>query len=385
MAGATSTSRHNYGTHINLNLLSTLTAVTVTTYGEDRVLAAIQRELDYHNELMRDAVSSFCEITTDEQRAVGTTAGYIEMDEIDEIGTPPAQKPPLAAGQALGFPLRKYGVSVQWTYTYFKKATPADLAITTRAILMADRRNVTRAINRTLFRPTNSTFRDRWGRNLPLAVKALANADSFPIPLGPNNEYFDPATHTHYSGIASATWNSSVAGDITTSAAALASAVSTVTEHYPGGEVLIYINPAQEAGIRRMTANFQPLLDVRLAMAAPTYPATAGTYVEGVSLNTRPVDATNRAIGLFGNSMVWLKPWVPAGYIYIFNSAIKPMAYRIPEDDSGDLQMVFEDELHPLRAQVFERMFGFGIQDRTAAAILNIGSGTYAWNDTTFS
>jgi hypothetical protein len=302
MAGATSTSRHNYGTHINLDLLSTITAESITTFGEDRVLAAIQRELDYHNELMREAVGSFCEITTDEQRAVGTTAGYVEMDEIDEVGTPPAQKPPLAAGQALGFPLRKYGVAVQWTYTYFRKATPADLAITTRAIMMADRRNLTRAINRTVFRPTNSTFRDRWGRNLPLAVKALANADGFPIPLGPNNEYFDPATHTHYSGIATATWNT----DLTAAAAAVASAINTVQEHYAGGEVLVYINPAQEARIRAMTANFNPFLDVRLAMAPPVYPATSGTFVEGTPLNTRPVDANNRAIGLFGNSVFWI-------------------------------------------------------------------------------
>jgi hypothetical protein len=45
--------------------------------------------------------------------------------------------------------------------------------------------------------------------------------------------------------------------------------------------------------------------------------------------------------------------------------------------------MTFQDENHPLRAEVFEREFGLGIQERTNGAVLYInGSGSsYVWDD----
>src|SRR5207253_164833 len=144
--------------------------------------------LDFHNQQVNEALSLFVEITQERARAVGGMS-QMEMDEVDEYGLADAQRARPTSGN-LGFPLRLYQLPLQWTRTYLLNATPADIALTTATHLSADRRNLEKQIRRALFRPTNSTFKDRLVDWYQLPVKALVNADSFPVPPSPDNNSF---------------------------------------------------------------------------------------------------------------------------------------------------------------------------------------------------
>ena len=74
--------------------------------------------------------------------------------------------------------------------------------------------------------------------------KRLVNADSQPIPNGPNGEVFDAATHTHYD------WLNSTAP----TEAALLAAINDVVEHGHGGQVRLNINQAAETAVRGMAS-----------------------------------------------------------------------------------------------------------------------------------
>ncbi len=45
-------------------------------------------------------------------------------------------------------------------------------------------------------------------------------------------------------------------------------------------------------------------------------------------------------------------------------------------DGFGSLQLVYEDESHPLRAKSYEREFGIGVWTRTGAAVLFVDAGS---------
>jgi hypothetical protein len=342
-----------YGTLATLDTLAT-TQQTVVAYGEDKVFEEISALLDAHNVLMEEKMRDLVERTTDRLRRYGTRE-QMEMEEIDEYGTPEAQK--VTAGANLGFPLRMYGIAVQWTRKFFQNATVAELTAQFVAAQEADVRNLDRAIKQALFKPTNYTFTDRLIDRVELPVKALINADSTTVPLGPNGEVFDGATHTHY--LANATLTE----------AAVESLLETVVEHYATGQVMLYINRAQEAGIRAMTGSFTAYLDTRII------PGSGVTRANGALDQTQ---LYNRAIGIFDQAEVWVKPWVPANYLLAWvKGAPKPLAYRERNAGSGNFMIAFEDEVHPLRARAMEREFGIAVNERTSAAILEVGDGTY--------
>jgi hypothetical protein len=343
-----------YGT---LNTLDTLRASqqSIAQYGEDRAFEAIDAAMQAHNAILREQMTDFIEETTDRQRRYGG-ASTLSLDEVDEGGTPDAQK--VSAGVTVGFPLRLFGLSVQWTRKYFQNATGAELAAQFDAATDAHYKRVTREIKRAIFTPTNSTFTDRLIDSVDLAVKAFVNADSAAIPNGPNGETFDGATHTHY-----------VARVSTLAASDVISAIETVLEHHAAGGVRLYINRASEAAIRAMTTNFTAYLDTRLVGATSSTQAN-GTLSE--------LNLYNRAIGIFDSAEVWVKPWVPANYMFVFvQGAPKPLVLRSRNPNSWGLTIAADDEVHPLRARVVESEFGVGVWTRTNGAVLYTGGTSY--------
>lgn len=346
-----------YGTVITLDTIRAITGTTVLQFGEDAIFDAVQAELDIVNAQLNTALGTFVETTTDRLRRGYGSQVDMEMVEVDEMGTPETQKyvPP---GQNMGFPLRRKMLALQWTRTAFDRMTPRELALQVDSAIKADRKGIYRDIKQALFSSTNLTFTDRWVDHISIPVKALANADGFPMPFGPNGEVFNAATHTHYLATASL-----VAGDIT-------GLWKTVAEHYSSGQIMIYINQAQEAAVRAMTGNFIAYTPVNIVN-----PTTA-VQAQGT---TQPFNQYNRAIGLFDQvAEVWIKPWIPAGYMLCFNTgARRPLAMRRSDLGSSDFQLVYEDENHRLRARNFQREYGLGVQERTAAAVLYIGGGTY--------
>lgn len=342
-----------YGT---LNTLDTLAASqqTVAAFGEDNAFTAIQAALDAHNNIMNSVLDNFVERTTDNLRRYGG-ADNMSMDEVDEFGRGDAQK--IAAGVNIGFPLRLFDVTVQWTRKFFQNATGAELASQFTAVLDAHRKRVTREVKKAIFTPTNNTtYVDRLKANVTLPLRAFANADSQSIPIGPNGEVFNSATHTHYIARAAAL----AASDI--------SAVLTlVREHYATGNEFLYINQAQEAVIRTFTTNFTQYVDSRII------PASTAQVGRG---NLPPFNLYNRPIGLFDGAEVWVKPWIPAGYAFAWIDTVKPLVLRTRSADSGNLTIAAEDEAYPLRARTMESEFGVGVWQRVGGAVLDITDAT---------
>lgn len=341
-----------YGT---FSVLDTLAASqqTVAQFGEDNAFSAVDAALAAHNRIQQELLGAFVETTSDRLRRYGGVDA-MSMDEIDEFGTPDVQK--ITAGSNVGFPLRKFSIALQWTRTAFQVMRANELAANVNAAFTADEKRIIREIKRAIFTPTNSTYLDRYVDNVQLPVKALVNADSAPLPLGPNGETFNAATHTHYLGTASF-----VAADLTT-------LIETVLEHYNTGQPMMFINRAQEATIRGFTG-FTAYLDARIIPASGTQSAQG---------NLDAVNLYDRAIGIFGGAEVWVKPWMPAGYVFAtIQGQPAPLVFRTRDGGSGNLELVFEDENHPLRARVWEREFGVGVWTRTNGAVLDTAHSSY--------
>ena len=250
-----------YGT-LSMADLKATTTQSVVQMGpgyEEAIYQVFKNSLAAHNRVTDNLVSTFVERTTDRLVGVGGIQ-TVKMDDLDEFGTGHAQK--VAPGENMGFPLRLAGLTLQWTLTYFQRATPAALANQLTAAADADKLRVIRDIKRGLYYSTNTSFVDvRMADQATLAVKALANADSMSVPVGPNGETFNAATHNHYAGT-----SSFVAGDLTT-------LITNVAEHYEANDIVLAINPAEEATIRAFTG-FVATVDARIVQ-----PQTA-TYVQ---------------------------------------------------------------------------------------------------------
>lgn len=345
-----------FGTLLTLDTLATLTGTTVYKFGEDAIFEALQREIAIYNTQANEVIDFFCERTTQNIRRWGDTT-EMEMQRVDQVGVPDAQKPALP-GNNLGFPLWRFALLLQWNRTYFERATPAELARKTDASIKADRKNLLRQVKTALFYPTNTSFVDTLNDNITLPVKALANNDGMNGPMGPNGEVFDwTAAQNHYLATAALT------------AANITAAITAVNEHYADADLVIYIPQGLEVTIRGFTANFKATIDARLR------DQSTNIVLASTGLRT---NSNNRLIGLFDQAEVWVKPWMPANYIVVMNRAArKPLAYRTYDAASGDFRLVYQDEKYTLRAQDFEREFGIGVQERTAAAILYTGGGAY--------
>lgn len=343
-----------FGTLVTLDTLAA-SDQTIAEIGEDKAFAAIDAALEAHNGIMNELVTGLAETTVDRQRRYGGDDN-MAMDEVDEFGRGDAQK--IKAGITVGFPLRLFDMSVQWTRKFFQNATGREMAAQLTATQKAHRRRVIREIKRAIFKPTNTTgFVDRLVDNVQLNLKAFVNADSAAIPSGPNGEPFDGATHTHYLATASL-----IAGNVV-------SLLETVREHYNTGQQMLYINRAQETAVRGFTANFTAYLDARII----------GQTDENQARGTlNPNNLYNRAIGIFDGAEVWVKPWIPANYIVSWLDGVpKPLVKRERRAGAGNLVIAAEDEQYPLRARTLEAEFGFSVWNRTNGAVLQTNNASY--------
>lgn len=350
------------GTHTIADLLdNAFASTTVVEFGIERLNDAIQADLNVHNQRMREIVAQMAIITTERSTVYGTN-DTAEMHSADEFSRGPTQK--VTVGSKVEFPLDKKQTALGWTYDYFKRATVNDIAKQQVAVRKAHLTAVINAMRDALFGSSNFTSVDRFRDNLSLSVKRLVNADSASIPNGPNGETYDASTHTHYDS------TTSVSGSGLNTA--ILATISDVVEHGHGGQVVLYINRAQEAAIRLLT-DFTPYLDPRVI------PASTTTRANGM-LDTSRLD--NRAIGIFGAAEVWVKPWVPADYFLCFDRADprKPLAFResVVGAESGlQLGGPRRLEAHPLMADYYEAFLGVGVWTRTNGAVLyaNAGAG----------
>lgn len=134
-----------------------------------------------------------------------------------------------------------------------------------------------------------------WSITSSSSVKAFVNADGAEMPVGPNGESFNPATHTHF--LASTAF----------AAANLDALIDTVIEHYGAGMPVVEINQAQEQAVKGFTG-FAAYLDARI-IAAPNVQRADGQL--------DPVNFNNRAIGVYRGAEIWVKSArIPANYLF---------------------------------------------------------------------
>jgi len=341
-----------------LSTLDTLAATqqSIAEYGEDRAWDQIDVALAAHNRQMQELVDGFVEITADRQRRYGSAASK-SMQELDQFGQPAPQK--VTAGVTVGFPLRLYGDALQWTRKFMQTpGSAAQLTAELNSMMDADRRNIIYQIKKALFTPAGYSFLDVLIDSVTLAVKPLVNADGASIPLGPNGESFNAGSHTHYLY----TTGTAIA------AADLSGLITTVLEHHNTGTPVVYISTAEESAVRGLVG-FTAYIDARIVRGGG-----ATTDVAGAGLDM--MNPYDRAIGLFGAAEIRVRPWMPSGYLLatVLNAGMSPLVMRT-RGGFGALQLIFEDESHPLRAKSYEREFGMGVWTRTGAAVLYIDTG----------
>lgn len=346
-----------YGT---LNVLEDLAEDTNPVAGrEDEIAARFQEALDIHNRLFADMVSDLAMTTDQAELALGAADEAI-IDELDEWGAADASK--AANFGQVGFPLRIYGGTIQWTRTYFEMVSAAELAAQLDAFAAADLRVFQNMLKRVLFNNTNtSSYFDRLQTKRTYDLKALLNGDGQPIPPGPNGTTFDGATHTHY--LANATLTS----------AAVESLLNTVIEHGIDGQLVLYISKSDEATVRGFSG-FSPYLDARVTV-------TGAAQIGNQTLDVNNPD--NRAIGVFGGAEVWVKPWVPQNYQVAIDvgGGFKPLGIRTRTGSltgSGAFRIIADHEHYPLRAQNLGREYGIAAYGRWKAAVLKSNNATYS-------
>lgn len=349
------------GTNSTFDLLATrfqYPNTRLSEIGEEDAYRSIAMLLDDHNTIMRSIFADLADYTTERDALYGGGETGV-MFEVDEYGTAPPTK--TTAGSVVGFPLKRFEKAWQVTKKFFQKATMGELLAQINYMQTSDRLNMIREAKIALFNPVNYTADEYLGdhRTQPIiAVKRLVNADSMPIPPGPNGESFPADTHTHYLGT-----GAFVAAD-------LIAVKETVLEHFGNGDFVIAIARAQEAAIRAMIPNF-----VYTLPGSQVGPTTA-IQLPGTTLPIVPTG--RRQIGEFDGIPVEIKPWIPSNYIVVYNRSVKPLAIRTEGGLAGELQIDADEEKHPLRAKTYSREFGIGVRNRTSAAILFTGNATYA-------
>lgn len=329
----------------------------VNQFGLNEAFDAIEELWTAQNNQIREQRAEFVDTTT-LQFMIMSAPDSETTQELSEYGTPNPQK--ITPGQQIGFPLRKFGRSWQATFTDMKVMTGKEIAANGLAAATADLRRVQERIRNALYGPLNYLFTDRLvdrRQQYQLPVKALANGDTFPLPVGPNGEIF--TNHNHYlatvgASAAQSDWDLLIA---------------TVMEHHNSGTPRLIVNQADVGTVRGfIKANgadvFVPDVDARLIQ-----PLTA-TYTTTPIVTT---DLYNRRIGIYNNAEVWVKPWAIAGYPVCYQANIndKPLMLRERMDGSGDMQMVWEGVGHPLNAKVWEREFDIAVYNRIGAAVLD--------------
>lgn len=353
-----------YGTYAindSLGVLANNLNVQISTLDPVKIYEIIQQDLAYHNELVNnELLPNMCAITDKPEYFYGIR-DFMTVEQLDEFGRPNAQK--VTGGTTLGLPLYRYGRAVQWTRDALNVMTLGELVEQYNAMKAADLNAIRINIARRIFNATNTlNYVDRLVNNRTLRLRAFYNGDGEQVMPSPTFTQF-AGTHTHF--------NTTSSGTVT--GAQVTALINNVLEHgHSGGNLVLYINQAQLAVIRTMTAadEFTPFTDVRIRQSANT------TYA--VSDNLVVESPEDRAVGIFGAATVWVKPYIPAGYLLAMDLGVgtqKPLGFRTRENGVyGDFNQrgdTYSGDF-PLYTQYFARDYGIGVINRHMAAVLQI-------------
>lgn len=350
--------------------------LTVLEYGADQAYAQIQAENAAYNAQVNEQLNDFAMVTQDVQDVYGGS-GIINAEAMSEFDDPDASK--VLGAYPVGFPLTRHGSKVGYTQDWLATNSVDQLAAQYAAQRTGDQIAIQSKIRRALYYPISrpvfvsgslnpSRYIDRFiPPNQPVPLYPLLNADGSPVPIGPNGETFDGATHTHYMA---SDWTAGGSTNITRDSD-LQAACANLTEHKLAGELILSINRNEESKVRNMP-NFVPVYDNTVILG------NGITRAEG-ALDV--LNYNNRRIGTFQGFNVWVKPWTFPGYIMPMakgDATMAPLKWRVRKGGLWkDFNFRSTKTDFPLVAATMTRDGDCSVWNRHMAVVLYVGGALY--------
>ena len=332
----------------------------IATVGQAVVYDAIQKYLADVNAEVNSAMSIFVERTTSDHKLRYKLPGGGRLQRVNTQARPGAVK--ANGGWDVALPLESFGAMIAGGRVDWAYMTPADVERHLATITQQNLATVRFEILKALLNNTQRTFVDPlWGS---LSIEPLANGDSvvYPPALGSETE----ASDDHYLESNYAAANISDTND------PYATIIAELEEHFGaptgGSNLCVFINNAQVAKTQALT-KFDAVNDRFLQMGANA------NIPQGL-----PVNMPGRVLGRHTDGC-WVVEWrfVPASYLVgVHLDAPKPLLMRVDPSDTGlsaGLQLVAEDEEHPITSSHYEHRFGLGCGNRLNGVVMELGVG----------
>jgi hypothetical protein len=319
-------------------------------FGLDTINETLQGDLRNWEAQVSEAITAFCETTTDRQRIWGSSA-VVDMEELGEFGRPRTAKNNV--GNTCGFRLNRFGSAIGYTDMWLKSHSPAELVEKQLQVERGHNERIMKEIKKAIYTKDNETFTDVLVDRVDLPVKAFINADSSNIPDAPDGTKF-AGTHQHYINRAG---GALAAVDID-------NVVKLVAEHGFSG-IVLYIALADLTAISAL-ANF-----TKLATPLMEYHSTNVTTQR---LDTG-ADPSDRLVGFWGENMVpvYTKKWAIAKYFVCLalEAPEKPLVRRqhtVPALQG--LRLEAKIDAYPLISDNYVALEGYSVWNRLAGAVL---------------
>jgi hypothetical protein len=322
----------------------------------DDITAAITQSVAEHNRQIDALVSLFAETTTDFKTRFRTPT-VARLEAIDEHGRATPIRP---SGQYdIELPLQRAASALGITYEAGIKLTVGELNEKVSTLIMADMRWMRDHILAALFTNTPWTFIDDEHGNL--TIVGLANGDStvYNVFAGADNG----TTDNHYFAQLAA---------IDDANNPFRNLRDEIVEHPENGGQVLAIVPTNLIGDVEGLLNFEerPDPNILLGTGSDRLVGSLGVAVPG------------EIRGYLKGDQVWISEWrsMPSDYIIVVSTeGERPLRMRLhPEAQLQGFNVNGNRNDWPYFEEQWVRRAGFGGWNRVAAAVQQIGSGTYA-------
>lgn len=328
----------------------------VIEVGVDQVYTAIQLTVDAYNQQLNILLSDLCERTTLHKRLYRTMSAA-RLQPIDENGRALPIK--TGASYTVGWPLRRAAAAWGQGYEAGLRMTVEEANEQTRLMLLADTVWMRDHVLGALLDNASWTFTD----------ELFGDVTILPIANGDAQKYFilggatDPVTAQHFVA-------QSAAIDDTHNP--FPTAWSTLRQYADNTGPIYALVPSNLIASIEALSTFLPLPDPNIR------PGSAQTI-----LLVDPGITTPGILRGYLEERIFIYEWVgmPSNYI-ILRAQGSPPPLAMREDDIPELQgfrQVSNDaDDFPWAELQYRRKAGFGALNRTAAYVIQIGSGSYA-------
>jgi hypothetical protein len=328
----------------------------VLDVGVNEVFTAIAETVDEHNRTLQLFMGALLQRTTDFQTRF-RTMGTARLQPIDENSLAlPIQT---GAFYTVGFPIQRGGVAWGQGYEAGVKMTVEQANENTRLMIDADSNWMRDQILGALFNNVSYTFTDeQYG---DVTVRPLANGDTQTYNVVGNP--LAPVTAQHFLAQANA---------IADGADNPFDDIYDLLSQYPGNTRNIWVLvPSNLLASIRALGSFLPVADPNVRVGANSNVLVGAPDIALPGITRGYVE-----------EKVFIREWkgMPSNYmIAMAEGSPPPLAMR--EDESPELQgfhLESDETRFPWRELQYRRKVGFGALNRTAAAVIRIGNGTYA-------